>query len=190
MKTLIKVILITFAVATIDAFGADTRYPAEIEKNIGGKDYKLTLTGETLVKRSIFKLYTIASYVQADVNVHSAAEIVSKDCAKQLHLVMERQINGQDMAASFVDAISLNYPGPKFAEQKKQLLDFMKNQVLKKGDHVYLTHVPSVGFECVMPKGKILIKDVGFAQAIWEIYLGKINIGEEYKAALISKLKK
>lgn len=179
----------TIGAADGDVGGSSTRYPIDIQSKIGDKEVKLTLTGVAMRKKAIFKVYTIGSYVEQGVEVHSAAELVAKDCAKQMNLVMKRDVDGQVMAEAFLEGVRLNYPEPKFVDQCKALLDFMKNKNLKSGDRVWLTHVSGVGFECVMPGGKTLIKDVAFAQAIWDIYLGKNNIGDEIKNALTSRLK-
>jgi hypothetical protein len=170
--------------------GSATKYPVKIQSKVGDKDVKLTLTGVAMRKKAFFKVYTIGGYVDESVAVHSAAELVQKDCAKQMHLVMERAVDGQAMAEAFIEGIRLNYPEPKFAEQCKTLLEFMKGQSLKVGDHVWLTHVPNVGFNCKLPGDKdVLIRDVAFSKAIWEIYLGDKNIGDEVKTGLTSRLK-
>ena len=61
---------------------------------------------------------------------------------------------------------------------------------LKTGDEIWFTHVPKVGLQCKIDKNETVIKDVAFAQAVWEIYLGKKNIGESIKTDLTSRLKK
>jgi ferredoxin-fold anticodon binding domain-containing protein len=166
------------------------KYPVSIVSKVGDKEVKLTLTGVAQRKKAFFKVYTIGSYVEEGVAVHSAEELAHKDCAKQMHLIMQRDVDGESMANAFIEGIRLNYPEPKFAEQCKSLLDFMKSKGLKTGDHVWLTHVTGVGFICRMPGDKeVLIKDVAFAQAIWDIYLGNKNIGDEIKAGLTSRLK-
>ncbi len=182
--------LIFAAGEEVGVSGSATKYPISIQSKIGDKDVKLTLTGVAMRKKAFFKVYTLGSYIEEGITVHNAAELAGKDCAKQMHLVMERDVDGQDMANAFIDGIRLNYPEPQLAEQCKSLLEFMKGKSLKVGDHVWLTHVPGVGFNCRLPGDKdILIKDVAFAKAIWDIYLGNKNIGEEIKANLTSRLK-
>jgi hypothetical protein len=187
--------LLVLGVEVIFAAGEEVgisgnKYPVGIASKVGDKEVKLTLTGVAQRKKAFFKVYTIGSYVEEGVAVHSAAELAHKDCAKQMHLVMQRDVDGETMANAFIEGIRLNYPEPKFADQCKSLLDFMKTKSLKNGDHVWLTHVPNVGFLCKMPGDKeVLIKDVAFSQAIWDIYLGNKNIGDEIKAGLTSLLK-
>ena len=169
--------------------GSGTTYPVAVAGKVGDKDVGLTLTGAALRKKAFFKVYVIGSYVEQGVSVRDAAELANKDCAKQLHLVMERDVAGEAMAAAFVDGIGLNYPPDRFAEQTGPLLAFMKGYALKTGDPVRLTHVPGVGLHCRLPGEKeILIKDVPFAVAIWEIYFGHKNIGRAVKDGLASRL--
>ena len=189
MAMLVLGVGVIFAAADeVDISG--NKYPVGIQSKVGDKDFKLTLTGVAQRKKVFIKVYTIGSYLEEGVAVHSAAELAHKDCAKQMHLIMQREVDGESMANAFIEGIRLNYPEPKFADQCKSLLDFMKDKSLKTGDHVWLTHVPSVGFICKMPGDKeVLIKDVAFAYAIWDIYLGDKNIGDDVKAGLTSRLK-
>jgi hypothetical protein len=60
----------------------------------------------------------------------------------------------------------------------------------KKGDHIYLTHRPGVGLHCnVINKGEFTIENAEFSRAVWDIYLGKNNVGEGIKKGLTSRLK-
>lgn len=190
----IVALLVLCATAMADApvgvSGSDTKYPVAIESKINDKDVKLTLTGAAMRKYAYFKVYTLGSYIEEGVTVHTAAELAGKDCAKQLHLVMERGVDGKEMADAFIEGVRLNHAEPKFAQQCEKLLAFMKGKDLKAGDHVWLTHVPQVGFQCSLPGNKeILIENVPFAHAIWGIYLGEKNLGETIKEGLTSRLK-
>ncbi len=169
--------------------GSSTKYPVSINSNVGGKDVSLVLTGTAQRKKAMFKVYTIGSYVEQGAVINNAAELAQKDCAKQLHLVMERNVDGKTMAEAFIEGIDLNYPDTNFPEQKKSLLEFMTQHSLNTNDHVWLTHVPGVGFNCKLPgNAEITIKDLGFSQAIWEIYLGNNNIGDAVKSGMTSRL--
>lgn len=169
--------------------GSSVKYPASIESKIGGKDVKLTLTGTALRKKFIFSVYAIGSYIQEGVSVGTAEELAEKDCAKQLHLVMERDVSGKEMAEAFKAAVRLNYDAPQFDDELETLLATMASVTVNKGDHVWLTHVPDVGFHCeLVGKTQVTIKNVAFANAVWNIYLGKNNLGDAIKQGLISRL--
>lgn len=175
---------------TVRVNGSKTQYATSVENKVGDQQVKLVLTGAALRKRAFFSVYTIASYVEEGVAVRGPTELAEKDCAKQLHLIMERDVGGRDMAEAFRGAIRQNYPEPKFAEQLKSLSDFMMAQNIKKGDHVWLTHIPKVGLHCqIVGKTDVLIQDLPFAQAVWEIYFGKKNISEALKRDLSARLR-
>jgi hypothetical protein len=169
--------------------GSDTQYPALIESPIDGKPVRLFLTGTALRKRYLFNVYTIASYAQAGVQIHNAEELAGADVPKQLHLVMERDVDGKTMAAAFREAVRLNYPAPAFNAELDRLTAVIQATPLKKGDHVWLSHVPGKGFHARLAgKKEILIPNVRFSRAIWEIYLGKNNLGTAIKEGLTSRL--
>lgn len=169
--------------------GSNVRYPASLECKIGDKQAKLVLTGTALRKKYIFSVYAIGSYIQEGVSVSSAEELYSADCAKRLHLVMERDVGGREMAEAFKAAIRNNYDAPEFDDELNTLIATMQAVEVKRGDHVFLNHVPGVGFHCeLVGKTAVTIKNVAFARAVWEIYLGQHNLGDSIKQGLISRL--
>ncbi len=179
--------------ATIDKVGvagSNAQFPVAIESSIGGKKEKLTLTGTALRKKVVFNVYSIGSYLQNGVTVTSAEELCSKDCCKQLHLVMEHTISGKQMAEALTDAIRKNYPKPEFDAEIAALSKKLQPLELTKGAQVWLTNVPGSGLNInVVGMLDCQIEGTAFAKAIWEIYLGKKNLGEPIKAGLISRLK-
>jgi hypothetical protein len=169
--------------------GSSTRYPSTIEANVGAKKVKLALTGTALRTKVIIKLYAIGSYVEQGAPVHSAAELCKADCPKRLHLVMERAVEGKDLAEAFRAAIRLNYGEPVFKDEVQTLTQFLRSTSVRKGEYIYLTHVPGVGLHgFVEGKADFLIKNPHFSQAVWEIYLGPHNLGENIKRGLTSRL--
>jgi hypothetical protein len=179
----------SFAGEQVGVSGSSTQYDTTIESGIGGKQIKLVLTGAALRKKLIFNVYTVGSYIQEGVAVHSAEELVAADSPKQLHLVMERDVDGKDMVQAFTSAIRANYDDPAFADELKMLADKLEPTSVKKDDHVWLTHVPQVGLHVrIGDTTEFTIKNVNFARAVWEIYLGKHNLGENIKKDLVSRL--
>jgi hypothetical protein len=198
MKTLSRLLLVA-AVAVLSSAlalgesvgveGSSTEYQTKIEAKVGGKTVKLDLTGAALRKRVVFKVYTIGSYVEAGAGVRTAEELAAADCPKQLHLVMERDVEGKELAEAVEKAIHRGRGENAFADELKSLADTMKALELKKGDHVRLTNLPKKGLECdVAGKKQIVIENSDFSRAVWEIYLGKKNIDDDIKKALVSRL--
>jgi hypothetical protein len=169
--------------------GSAVQYPTAVEANVAGRPVKLVLSGTALRQKLFVNVYAVGSYVQAGVAVRSAEELAAADCAKRLHLVMERTVEGKDMAGAFRAAIRMNYAEPAFADEVTKLMQFLRTDTARKGDQIFLTHVPGVGLHCSLAgKAEFLIKNVAFSRAVWDIYLGKNNLGEAIKKGLVSRL--
>jgi hypothetical protein len=169
--------------------GSNAKFPSMTEIQVSDKPVRVVLTGTALRSRYWFNVYAIGSYVEAGVNVHSAEHLISLDCPKQLHLVMERDVDGKDMAEAFKTAIRLNHDEPEFADEIGTFTGPMLANGVKKGEHVYLTHVPKVGLRCgIGGRREFTIANPAFARAVWEIYFGQNNLGQEIKEGLMSRL--
>lgn len=179
----------SFAGELVGVPGSYTQYPADVDASVGGKAVKLSLTGTAMRSKFILNVYAIGSYVQAGSGVKTAEDVIAADTVKRLHLVMERTVEGKDLAEAFRSAVRMNHPEPVFKDEVGTLVSFMRSTSVRKGEHIHLTHVPGVGLHCsVAGKADFLIKNVKFAQAVWEIYLGKNNLGEHIKKGLVSRL--
>jgi len=167
-----------------------TQFTTTMGITVGDKPVQLMLTGVGLRQKFFLNVYAIGSYVIDGASVHTAEELAAIDQPKQLHLVLERDVDGKDMAEALLVAIRQNYPLPAFTEEVNRLTQMLRELDLKKGDHIYLTHLPGVGLRCnVITKGDITIGNPEFSRAIWDIYLGKNNLGEGIKKGLVSRLK-
>jgi hypothetical protein len=169
--------------------GTGTQYTTPIDATVAARPVKLVLTGTALRQKYFFNVYSIGSYLEEGAEVHSPEELAEVDRPKRLHLVMERTVDGKAMADAFRAAIRMNYPEPAFEEEVERLAQMLRNDTARKGDHIHLTHVPGMGLQ-VSLAGKIdfLIKNPRFSRAIWDIYLGKQNLGEHIKHGLVSRL--
>ncbi len=198
MKPLARLVLVAAVVVSFGALalgesvgvdGTSTAYETRIESTVGGKAVKMDLTGTGLRKKLVFKVYAIGSYVEAGAGVRSAEELIAADCPKQLHLVMERDVSGKEMAEAVEKAIHKSRGDGAFPDELKSMAETMKAMELKKGDHIRLTNVPKKGIECdVAGKKQILIENGDFSRAVWEIYLGKKCIDDDLRSALVSRL--
>src|SRR5262245_57894143 len=109
LSRLAAVALITLATASavlavdfVDVPGSrDVKYPSEVSGPLGGKQVTMVITGTAMRTKYVLNVYAIASYVQQGVKVSSAEEVAAADCYKRLHLVMERNVEGKDMAEAF-----------------------------------------------------------------------------------------
>jgi hypothetical protein len=179
----------SLAAEMVGVEGSTTQFPGTIESPINHKQVKLVLTGTALRTRYFFSVYSIGSYVEQGHGIHSAEDLAGADVPKQLHLVMERDVDGKTMATAFREAVRLNYPAPAFDADLDKLSEVLQALSLRKGDHVWLSHVPGLGFHARLAgQREMLIPNARFSRAIWEIYLGKNNLGEPIKEGLLSRL--
>jgi hypothetical protein len=189
--------LVTLAVWAVTAVaaeliglpGSSVRYSSTIESKVGTEPTTLTLTGVAMRKKLLFNVYAVGSYVQEGAKVKTAEDLAAADVPKMLHLILERDIDGKDLAQAFTEAIRLNYPAPTFDGDIAKLSDALKSKNLKKGDQLQIIHVPGVGVEFNLNgKVDVVITNMAFAKAVWEIYLGPRNLGAEIKAGLVFRL--
>jgi hypothetical protein len=184
--------LLTSAAVAADMVGVpgtSEQYVTVRESQIGDRTYKLFLTGAALRQKVVFHVYTIGSYLQEGAGLKTAEQLASADMPKQLHLIMQRDVDGKDLAGAFRDAVRMNYPAPAFDRELAMLTDYMKTLSIKKGEHFWLTHVPGTGLYGG-PAGKngLFIRNPAFSKAVWEIYLGRNNLGDSIKQGLTSRL--
>jgi hypothetical protein len=180
---------LAWAADTVGVTGSNTRYPTAMDVTVAGQPARVVLTGAALRTKLIVSVYTVASYVQQGTAARNAAQLVDADAVKVLHLVMERDVGGRDMAEAIRAGIRLNHPGGAFAAELGKVDQLLLARTLKKGQHVILTAIPKVGLRCqVAGADELLVDSPGFARAVWEIYLGRNNLGEPIKAALVSRL--
>lgn len=169
--------------------GSKTQYTTTMDVIIDDKPFHLVLTGTAVRQKFFFNVYSIASYVPDGAGVRTAEEVAALDQPKQLHLVMERDVEGSDIAQAFLFAIRRNYRAPNFNVEVNNLVVKLREIQFKKGDHIYLTHQPGIGLRCqVIGKGAFTIGNPEFSRAVWDIYLGKHNVGGAIKKGLVSRL--
>jgi len=168
--------------------GSKVRFPAQIEVPNGGKPVKLALTGAALRTRTIINQYAVASYLQEGVKAKSAEQLAAADTYKALHLILESNLSGRELAESLSAAIRANAP-KAFASELQQLRAILGDQTLKAGQEIMLTWLPKSGVRFqVKGKTDVQVANPAFARALWEAYLGGSHQGDSVKSGLISRL--
>ena len=179
---------VAIAGETVGVNGSAVQYPTESTATIGDKKFPQKLTGTGMRKKAIINVYTIGSYVTTDFAGKTPEDLAGADVVKQLHLVMQRDIKGADMAHSFDGGIRANYPG-EFEDELRKFGAMVRAQDVVKGDQVWITHVPGYGLHIhLVGKRSEFIPGMRFAKAVWDIYLGPKNVGEAVKKGLVSRL--
>lgn len=180
---------LSVAAVVVGAEAGDSRFATTIASQIGGKPVRLVLTGTAMRTKYRFSVYAIGSYLQEGVKVRNGDELARIAAAKQLRLIFERDVDGATMAESFRESIAMNHPAPAFSAELAKLEQYFRAYPARRGESIWLTSIPGVGLGCqVVGKPAMLIENIGFAQAIWELYLGRRNLGVAIKAGLTSRL--
>ncbi len=194
-RRILAAVLVGLAIRAAAAVGGegvgngDPRFATTIVSQVGGKPVRLVLTGTALRTKFGFSVYAIGSYVQEGIKVRDGGELARIATAKQLHLIFERNVDGETMAQSFRESIGMSHPAPAFAAELAKLEKYFRAYPVKRGDHVWLTSTPGVGLGCqVAGRPGVIIENVGFVQAVWEVYLGQKNLGVAIKTGLTSRL--
>jgi hypothetical protein len=168
--------------------GSQVQYPTVVELPFDGKPVRLSLTGTAMRTKAIVNVYAVASYVREGVKVRTAEELASADTYKVLHLVLERDVAGKDLAEAFIAAVRKNYPS-QFADELRRFESLLGGRALRKGQHVKLTWLPKAGLRCeVVGSVDQRVDNPAFARAVWDIYFGKHHLGDAVKNGLTSRL--
>ena len=172
---------------TVAAPESNVRFPARTEVSVAHRPVRLVLTGTAMRKAYGFNVYAVASYIQEGVAAKSAEQIVAADTVKMMHIVLERNLDGPTMFEGMRTGLRLNYPIGAFPAELGQLERTLKAQDLTRGQTVMLTSVPRVGLRCQAAGKDVTIASPAFARAVWEIYLGRNNLGDAVKSGLTSR---
>jgi hypothetical protein len=174
---------------TVPVRESDVRYPVQDQVTVGYKPVKLVLTGTALRKGHGISLYAIGSYVEESAHVHTADQLIAADVVKVMQVVTEVPLDGRTMFEGIRHGIRLNYSTDAFPAELGQLERAMRGLDMPRGQHIVLTYLPKVGLRCqALGKAEDTIKSMAFAKAVWEIYLGRQNLGDPIKAGLTSRL--
>lgn len=181
--------LCCFAAAqNVPVSGSNVTFASAIDNQVG-EPVKLVLTGTALRSKYFFSIYAIGSYLQQGTRARTAQELVSANAVKQLHLVMERDLGGDTVASTLVDAVRANYPAPAFEKELRKLSSKLQTISVRRGDRLWLTHVPEKGFYAHLNGNEqVHIDNPEFSRAIWDIYLGRVNLGDTIKVGLTSRI--
>ena len=168
----------------------DPRFPSTIVAEVGGKPTRLSLTGTALRSKLRVRVYAVGSYAPEGVAIPSPEALAVLDAPKVLHLIFERDVDGTTMARAYRDSIGRSYPAPAFTAELGLLERHFVANPVRKGDHVWLTHIPGVGMGVqVNDQPGLVIGGVEFARAAWGTYFGPNHLGLALKEGLTSRLR-
>lgn len=165
------------------------RLPDQV--TLGGQS--LVLNGAGLRVKSFFKVYAIGLYLpQRDP---SASGVMAMGGAKRVHLVMMRDVRGEDLADSLAKGIEANTTPTEFGKVSARLDGLIRQvtqvQRVGKGSVVQVDFQPGIGTRIVLD-GKAITTDVpgdDFIKVMLRVWLGQSVTSEDLRAALLGQPK-
>lgn len=155
--------------------------------NLGGQ--QLLLNGAGTRYKAVFQVYTAGLYLGAKAN--TAEAVLSAGGPKRLHIVMLREVDGNELGRLFTKGIEQNASREEFSKTINGVLRvaeiFSSRKSLSAGEHFSIDFIPGTG-SVVLLNGKpqgAPIKEPEFYSALLRIWLGKAPADEQLKDALL-----
>jgi hypothetical protein len=167
----------------------DNLFPVVRRTEVGGKVCDLKLTGTAIRKKIGLTFYRIGGYCETSANPTCADTLAAADVAKQLVLVMQRDISQMILEKSFAASFADNDPENQFTAESKLTLDHMVAAPMKKGQTVTITHLPGQGMTCQVGDGQVLhVPNPAFAHMVWNVYMGPKGVCPTLRTGLVTRL--
>jgi len=137
-------------------------------------DYTLNATGVSTRKKLMFKVYSVASYLQenGDTSGDKFQQIMNPKNAKQLILVWVRDVDAAKVQGGFKNSLKSN-AAP--AAETDTFVSFFSD--VSKGDKHVLRWIPGDEIEVEINGSSAgTIKNEAFAKALWMIWFGNKSV--------------
>lgn len=152
---------------------------------------RLQLNGAGIRYKAVFKVYTAGLYLGAKAATTEA--VLAAPGAKRMHIVMLRDIDGNELGKLFTRGMQDNAPREEFSKSIAGTIRmseiFSARKKLLAGENFSVDFVPGVG-TTVLVNGKPQaepIKEPEFFTALMRIWLGKNPADAQLKDALLGK---
>ena len=184
MKRLVSVLCVLALALTATSLSAADLAGVKVPDTMTADGTALKLNGAGIRKKSIFKVYVAALYVETPSKDGSA--LLSSTQPKSMHMWMLRDIKGANVSGAIADGFQLNSKAavPQLQPRLDQLAKLIPD--LKEGDQMALTFVPDKG-TVVNVRGTDVgtIEGRDFADALFAVWLGPNPVQDDLKAALL-----
>jgi len=168
---------------TVDLSGVKYEQQAEVAGQ------KLQLNGAGIRYKAVFKVYTAGLYL-ADKQA-TPESVLSSAGPKRIHLVMLREVDGNELGKLFTKGMEQNASREEFGRAINGVLRvaeiFSTRKSLTSGEYFWVDYVPGTGSTVFLngkPQGAV-IKEPEFFSALLRIWLGKAPADDQLKEALL-----
>jgi Chalcone isomerase-like len=152
---------------------------------------RLQLNGAGIRYKAIFKVYTAGLYLSGKASTTEA--VLAAPGPKRLHIVMLREIDGNELGKLFTRGMEQNAPREEFSKSIPGILRISEIFSLRKkllpGEHFSIDWIPGLGTQPYVmgkPAGEP-IKEPEFFTAMMKIWLGPSPADAQLKEALLGK---
>lgn len=160
----------------------------ETSQELGGQ--KLPLNGAGIRYKAIFKVYTAGLYL-GGAPLNSAEAVMANNAAKRMHIVMLRDMDGNELGKLFTKGVEQNATREEFAKAINGMLKiadiFAAKKKLASGESFTVDYLPGSGTQVLVngkPAGEP-IKEAEFYNVFLKIWLGKSPADDQLKDALL-----
>jgi hypothetical protein len=162
----------------------------EDTEQVGGA--RLQLNGAGVRYKAIFKVYTAGLYLPTKMGTPEAV-YGATNAPRRIHIVMLREIDGNELGKLFTQGMEKNSPREVFAKSINGTIKmadlFSRRKKLSAGDSFSVDWIPGSG-TVIMVNGKAEaepIKEPEFYTALMSIWLGPSPADSQLKEALLGK---
>lgn len=160
----------------------------ETSQELGGQ--KLPLNGAGIRYKAVFKVYTAGLYLSG-APLNSAEAVMANTAAKRMHIVMLRDMDGNELGKLFTKGVEQNATREEFAKAINGMLKiadiFAAKKKLASGESFTVDYLPGSGTQVLVngkPAGEP-IKEAEFYNVFLKIWLGKSPADDQLKDALL-----
>jgi hypothetical protein len=169
-------------------------FPASVTISSGDKQYALSITGVTVRKKFVFKVYGMAHYMEnpptgSTKEVLKAMTVDGK--AKQITMDFAREVTVEQIRGAYGDGFKENATAAELASLKPSIDTFLGyfDAPVKENDTFILRWFPGGKIVPVISgKEKPAILDQRFAEVLWTIWFGEDSIVD--RDDLVSRIAK
>ncbi len=169
-------------------------FPATVTISSGEKQYALSITGVTVRKKFVFKVYGMAHYMEnppagSTKEVLKAMTVDGK--AKQITMDFAREVTVEQIRGAYSDGFKENATAAELASLKPSIDTFLGyfDAPVKENDTFILRWFPGGTIVPVISgKEKPAIVNQRFAEVLWTIWFGEDSIVD--RDDLVSRIAK
>lgn len=189
MKNFCRTLFVSLSLCSISLFAegeikdsqTGETFPATVSFERDGKTVELQATGVSTRKKLMFKVYSVASYLEGGLSKDAANRVqtvLDSDKPKQLTIKWVRPVEGPKVVDGYRESFKTAAEGQEAALAKEinQYVSFFNHDVAK-GEEQVIRVLPGGVVEVYVNGTKAgTIANPAFAKALWSIWFGKKSV--------------